>query len=80
MEFLISVAFGGLTVICSKVVELYRLLREPELDVFISLKTDRLTDNTGKSSNIPRRTIKDLSDMLDRIDLSARVDLSADFN
>ena len=80
MEFLISVASGGLTVICSKVVELYRLLREPELDVFISLKTDRLTDNTGKSSNIPRRTIKDLSDMLDRIDLSARVDLSADFN
>ena len=80
MEFLISVASGGLTVICSKVVELYRLLREPELDFFISLKTDRLTDNTGKSSNIPRRTIKDLSDMLDRIDLSARVDLSADFN
>ena len=41
MEFLISVASGGLTVICSKVVELYRLLREPELDVLISLKTDR---------------------------------------
>ena len=40
----------------------------------------KLTDNTGKSSNIPRRTMKDLSEMLDRIDLSASVDLSADFN
>lgn len=39
------------------------------------------TERTGSNSNIPRRTINDLSDIDDRIeDLSCNMDLIADFN